>query len=331
MMNIFNPLWIVQNVLTLNWVGAAISIGGSLLGGALGDDAADDAAGSQIDAAQMGIDEIKKIGSRTREDTAPYRALGSGSANQLAYLLGISSSPNGQSGPVGAGDLINTDDGAWKPNEYLYDNSPEYRRAWDKYIDYHFGTFDEAPNSARGTLENAAINRLKKYGFDIDQFNAEQAQKAEAAKSDPLYGSLTKSFTQDDLDNDLVYQNGLQFGLDEGNKAIENRARALGGYDSGSVLKALTRYGNDYATTKTEGAYNRFTQDKNQKYNFLTGGTSIGQNAVNTDANTGSQLAQALAGQYNAQGNARSAGQIGGANAWGKAIGGVADAIGGLF
>jgi hypothetical protein len=46
--------------------------------------------------------------------------------------------------------------------------------------------------------------------------------------SGPDDGSLLRKFTQDDLNSDPVYQNGLQFGLDEGTKALERRAPPQG-------------------------------------------------------------------------------------------------------
>jgi hypothetical protein len=106
---------------------------------------------------------------------------------------------------------------------------------------------------------------------------------------DPLYGSLLKDFSQADLDNDVVYNTGLEFGLNEGTKALDRRAAAYGGYDSGATLKALARYANDYGSTKAEGAYNRFMNDKNTTYNFLSGQQGMGLNATtnNQSMNTG--------------------------------------------
>lgn len=40
---------------------------------------------------------------------------------------------------------------------------------------------------------------------------------------------------------------GYQFGLDEGAKTVQASAAARGGLNSGATLKALTKFGNDYA------------------------------------------------------------------------------------
>lgn len=50
---------------------------------------------------------------------------------------------------------------------------------------------------------------------------------------------------------------GYAFRLGEGNKAIDRAAAARGMYDSGPTLKALTRYGQDFASGEFTNAYNR--------------------------------------------------------------------------
>lgn len=293
-------------------VGSAISIGSSILGGAMGSDAAGKASGQQSAAMQQAINEINRIGNRTREDTTPYRNIGSASSGLLAALLGLNT-PEAQS-------ALGID-----RNKYLtgYTYSPVDPSNFDAqaYLDSNpdVAASDRYGNDAWGHYQRWGKNegrQIRTANYDDAAINAELAKN-------PTYGSLLKNFTANDLSNDLVYQNGLQFGLDNGNKGIMNQARALGGADSGSVLKALTRYGNDYATTKTSDAYNRFTSNKNNIYNMLTGQQATGQNAVNTDANTGSQLAQALSSAYGQIGNANSAGTVGSANAWSSALGNI--------
>lgn len=232
MLNWLSPLWVINNFLVCYWSGAA-SIAASVIGGAMGDDAASTAADAQVQSSQLSNAELARQYNQNRADLAPYREAGTSSLNKIATLLGL------------------------------------------------------------------------KTG------NA----------SDSSYGALTKKFSQDDLNNDVVYQNGLKFGLDTGTNAIENRARASGSSDSGSVLKALLQYGNDYGTTKANDAYNRDTNYKSSLYNMLSGTAGTGQTATNTGVTAGNSLARATASNINDAGNARSAGIIGGANAWSKAAG----------
>jgi len=137
------------------------------------------------------------------------------------------------------------------------------------------------------------------------------------------YGELLKGFDQNDLNNDVVYNTGLKFGLDTGTNAINTRAASSGGYGSGAALKALTRFGNDYGTTKAAGAYDRLMNDKNQRYNFLAGQSQMGQNAAAGVGAAGMSAANGIAQNQLAAGNAQSAGMVGSANA---ISGGISDA-----
>lgn len=141
------------------------------------------------------------------------------------------------------------------------------------------------------------------------------------------FGSLTRKFTMADRDADPVYQSGLQFGLDEGRNAINARAIAGGGYDSGATLKALTRFGNDYGTTKAEGAYNRFNNDNTNIFNRLAGVSGAGQVANNAITTVGAKTADNVANLQTGIGNAQAAGMVGSANAWGNAAQGIGNIV----
>lgn len=141
-------------------------------------------------------------------------------------------------------------------------------------------------------------------------------------------GDLLKRFTMADRDADPVYQSGLEFGLNEGRKAIDSRALATGMYDSGATLKALTRYGNDYGSTKANDSYNRFNQDQTNIFNRLAGVSGAGQTATNAVTAAGANAANQIGQSIEGAGNSRAASVIGGANAWSNALGGVSSAIG---
>src|SRR5690606_33599791 len=60
----------------------------------------------------------------------------------------------------------------------------------------------------------------------------------------PGSGELLRNFSL----SDFVKDPGYEFRLAEGNKAIENRMRALGISKSPATIKELLRYGQDYAS-----------------------------------------------------------------------------------
>lgn len=172
-----------------------------------------------------------------------------------------------------------------------------------------------------------------KTGFSAGNYAGDDADNS----TDADFGSLTKKFSADDLSKDAVYNSGLQFGLDTGTKAINARAIASGGYDSGATLKALTQFGNDYGSTKAGDAYNRYTNDQTNTYNKLAGVSGAGQNAVstvtnagnnmvNTIANAGANSANNISNNVTGAGNSRAASIVGGSQAWGSAAQGVNNA-----
>jgi hypothetical protein len=136
-----------------------------------------------------------------------------------------------------------------------------------------------------------------------------------SAGSDPASGSLLRNFSQADMDADPVYQSGLQFGLDEGRKGLNNQAAANGSLNSGAVLKALTRFGNDYGSTKAGDAYNRYKSNRDSTFNMLSGVSGTGQVASNQVGAAGQNMANNVSQNQLAVGNARGASAIARGNA----------------
>ncbi len=108
---------------------------------------------------------------------------------------------------------------------------------------------------------------------------------------------------------------GYQFGLTQGQQAINRQTAAAGGRISGAALKSADQYATDYATTGYSAAYQR-GQDRLNRLQALAG---IGQTAT---AQTGA-LGQANTNQQSsltsAQGNAGAAAQLSYGNIWGGA------------
>ena len=124
-----------------------------------------------------------------------------------------------------------------------------------------------------------------------------------------------------------MYSSGLDFGLNQGTTAINNQALANGGYDSGATLKALTRFANDYGTTKAQAGVSDIQSQRAQQYNFLGGQQQVGLNAA-----AGANLATGTAAQNignltTGMGNASAAGIVGQANAYG----GIGASIGNAY
>jgi len=119
---------------------------------------------------------------------------------------------------------------------------------------------------------------------------------------------------------DAMSDPGYQFGLNQGQTALDRKASAAGGRLSGASLKAAARYGNDYATTKYESAYSRNYQAKQDRLNRLAALAGVGQSATGSTAAAGASAAGANAGLITAQGNASAAATMAQGNIWGSAI-----------
>jgi len=134
------------------------------------------------------------------------------------------------------------------------------------------------------------------------------------------YGDLNKTFTTADFENDPVTQLSLKYGLDLGTKAIDRGAGAAGLRNSGATLKALTRFGQDYAGSKANEAYGRFTGQQDTLYNRLAGVAGTGQNATTAGVQAGQGTASTIGNLISAGGNARGAAAIAQGNTWNNAL-----------
>ncbi len=235
----------------------------------------------------------------------------------------------------GDGDIIGADAGTGDSTVANYGGNTGRVRYWDDQTNSAWAVPQSMMTSATSIDEaglNAAIDaQMAQQG---QQQSLQTQQPAKSNSSDPNFGALTRKFSLADLAGDVVYQNGLQFGLDEGRKGIQRQQQATGSLLSGATLKALSRLGNDYATTKTEGAYNRFTQDNTNYYNRLAGIAGSGQTAAAQVGNAGQNYANSstaintnmgnsLAATAQGLGTARAASGIASANSIGGGLQGA--------
>lgn len=300
-------------------------VGGATVGSALiGANAAGDAADAQSQAAAQSDATQRYMYDQTREDNAPFRETGIAANNQLAYLLGLDGS-SGSGGSGGATSPYSQE----APNTYASGQSDN--ALWESIL----GKFNAAHQAQYGTPMNRAwtadadaanakaqLDRQYQDALKTDPtYLAAQEQDKQAKANDPSYGSLMRKFSAADMNADPVYQSGLQFGLDQGTQGINRQAAAGGNFLSGATLKALTRFGNDYGSTKANESYNRFNTDQNSKYNKLAGLSGAGQQATNQVSTAGQNMANQVSASQQGAGNARASGYVGSANAWNNAIG----------
>jgi hypothetical protein len=255
--------------------GAAVSvIGGSLLGG--GSKSAERAAKDSAARAQFAQEQARR---QSMEALAPYMDTGRNASRKLAEMLGVAD-PEG------------------------YAKRPELQDFEDELRRQHFDKYgkDYGRNS---NVANQTVVAKKMYQDAMDRWEAGRAEYEKANPVDASKATLLKNFTNEDF----VKDPGYEFRQMEGEKGIQRQLAKMGGFNSGSALKAIDRYNQDYASNEFSNAYNRDAANKARTFSFLSGSAGQGlqaasgsvganQNAANNNSQIQSNLGNNLAGMY---------------------------------
>jgi hypothetical protein len=166
-----------------------------------------------------------------------------------------------------------------------------------------------ADQQAQGTA-NALGEQARE--FDIAQEN--QKPYLDAGKT-----ALGKLSAENDvpLDPSQVQMDpGYQFGLRQGQQAIDRKTAAAGGRISGAALKAAAQYGTDYATTGYNAAYARSNQARTDRLNRLAALAGIGQTATQNVDSAGANAANTRSALMTAAGDNAGAAALAQGNIW---------------
>lgn len=118
---------------------------------------------------------------------------------------------------------------------------------------------------------------------------------------------------------DVQNEAGYQFGLGQGQQALQRQATARGMSNSGQALTAAARYGNDYATTKYNDAFNRLQSSRQQSWNEGASLAGLGQTGASQVAASGQNAANVASSNALAVGNTQAAATIAQGNTWANA------------
>lgn len=296
------------------WMSIAASVAGPILGGLMGSDSASNAANIQQQGTDKAVAETQRQYNQTRADLAPYRDAGSAALSRLRSLLGLDGGGGSGGGGGGGGGSAPTRDQFMKsgpPSMQLVQNGApgDEGSTWSYQLGPSAPVFDQAG-----------------YDAAMSSWQGGQGQQTSGAAG-PDSGSLLRKFSNSDLAGDVVYNSGLQFGLDEGEKALQRRAAAAGGADSGATYKALARFANDYGTTKATGAYDRYTGEQDRTFGKLSGIAGMGQGSTNTAVQAGTNSSSNLSNLYTGQANAGAASTIAGGNSMAGGLSGAGNAL----
>lgn len=124
----------------------------------------------------------------------------------------------------------------------------------------------------------------------LDMFNRMRADLAPymatgagaTSRLSALLPGLTSNFTYDpNQDPSTMFRFGM------GREAVDASAAARGGYFSGATGRALTDYGQGFASTEYQNAFLRDQAQKQNIYNILSGTASMGESAAAGVGSTG--------------------------------------------
>lgn len=125
------------------------------------------------------------------------------------------------------------------------------------------------------------------------------------------YGSLMKDYDPSTFAADP----GYGFRMAEGQKALERSAAARGGLLSGSAMKGTLNYAQGLASQEYQNAFNRYTSQRDTRYNMLRGLTDVGAGAAGSMVGAAGAAGANTAAAQQARGEATASGYVGAANA----------------
>ena len=272
--------------------GAVIGAAGSLVGGGMQADAANQASQAQTQAGRDAINLQLAMYNQSRNDTMPYQATGVGALNLLAQMYGL---PTMAFNP--GGDITVTET---KPKK-------KKRSTFDKLTD---------PANLAGQFGGTSYDPMGFFGKPGQgtsslQFSTGGGTGGGGGASQVIQGTGTPDFS-------AFYQTpDYLVARDEGIQALDRGAAARGRLYSGGADADRMRFASNLGSQ----AFGNF---QNNLFRLAGFGGQANQQLNSLSQNTGNQLGNQLGNI----GQARASGYINQGNAWGNALSGVGTAFG---
>lgn len=162
-------------------------------------------------------------------------------------------------------------------------------------------SFDTSIDKANTTLKDMYTTNKGMYQPYVDTGLDANAQLKAGIQPG---GDFTHRFGE----ADMVKDGGYNFRLNEGRTTLENSAAARGGLLSGNTIKAVTNYGQNFASNEYDKAYGRFNTDMDTRFTRLSSLAGRGMEATGKVTQLGENLARdqsgniIIGGKYRADG-----------------------------
>lgn len=235
-----------------------LSVAGSLAGGLFGGSKAGERAAK--DAAALSGQRLQEAQLNAKASAAPFLETGTQANRLLSQYLGIDTSG--------------------------YAPRPTREQAAAEINSLHFSKYGKnyGRNSDMGWVETQTDKlyqeKLKAWEDGLEQYKIDNA----GGMGD---GRLLREFSNEDF----VKDPGYNFRMAEGEKGINRAMAARGGYDSGTALKSLNRFNQDFASNEFGNAFNRDAANKQSIYNMLSGQSAQGLGAAQNQGAMGLNVA----------------------------------------
>lgn len=275
----------------MSWGMVAVA-GATLVSGAMGSNAAEDAADASSAASGDMLAESRRQFDLVRSDSKVAREVGNDALLTLGFLLGVRQPPSAESITALEKELADAEamkKASVKANSKIPDDyggrSDRLRGATNNLsrtggygADYAGGVNTGGDDSRRPHAANIGA---------ID--NNIASIKAKLAQAKKMQGIATQY--SGGLGEFIKKQPGYEFGMQEGTRAIGNTLSASGSSQGGRALKELERYGQDYAGTKTDEHLGRLFTLAGFGPVGVNQSASAGQNLSNATQNAASMRA----------------------------------------
>lgn len=292
----------------MSWVAVGVTTA-AVVGGAVQANSAKRASDKQAAAEGQALNLQNQQLNLSRADQQPWVETGRDALSLIRSGLGMA--------PRGADLQIDRNDPRYKEI---------FQNIYDRVNQEHIQRY--GVNVGIGSGDGEYANQINAIHQDAANEFAKKYATPQAGDGNPMVGSLIRPFTTADFENDPVNQLSFKYGMDLGTKAIDRGAGASGLRNSGATLKALTRFGQDYAGSKANESRNRFMNFQDTIYNRLAGLSGTGQTATTQTGAMGVNTANNIGNILTAGGNARGAAAIAQGNAYGGTLNNVANYYG---
>lgn len=174
-------------------------------------------------------------------------------------------------------------------------------------------------------------NELQKYMYDTTRTDNLPALGARNWALERMQALLApgSEYSRAISVGDVTKEPGYQFGMQQGQQALQRQLNARGMTNSGAALKEAARFGTDYGSTQYGNAFNRAVTNRNAVLNPLQTLASAGQAGASTIAQAGQNYANQKGQNLMQMGDATGAATMAQYKGWGNALQDIGSSFGG--